>query len=58
MWINADLIYWHIYVALGGDELIKLSLFISSYHFMYMNYSEETCYIYKSWKKKKMLFLW
>ena len=28
---NADLIHWHIYVALGGDEL----MFVFLYHLRY-----------------------
>ena len=26
IWTNADLIHWHIYVALGGDELVGQGL--------------------------------
>ena len=28
IWTNADLIHWHIYAALGGDETSKLVIFL------------------------------
>ena len=31
MWTNADLIHWHIYAALGGDELITLEVLFDGY---------------------------
>ena len=36
IWTNADLIHWHIYAALGGDELIGKLIPIDQKYYIYV----------------------